>query len=51
VELLELFKRNIDKKIEDKNEQEELIKKIEERSNESKISINDLRDILESYGV
>jgi hypothetical protein len=51
VELFQLFKRNIDKKIEDANEQDSLIRKIEERAFESKIPVNDLKDVMDSYGI
>lgn len=37
IELFQLFKRNIDKKIENTDEQEEFVRKIEERAVESKI--------------
>jgi hypothetical protein len=49
--LFQLFKRNIDKKIDDPNDQEEFIRKIEERSIESKIPIAELKDVMDSNGI
>ncbi|CDW78943.1 c2 domain-containing protein 3 [Stylonychia lemnae] len=50
-ELFQLFKRNIDKKIDSYEQQEEFIRSIEERAVESKIPIAELKDILDGNGI
>ena len=51
VELFQLFKRNLDKKIEDPTQQEEFIRSIEERANESKIPGAELKELFDQNGI
>lgn len=51
MELFQLFRRNLDKKIEDPSQQEEFIKTIEERAVESKIPVTELKEIFDNNGV